>query len=296
MDGMQGAAELLSRAAASPRLPVEFRPIAVAAEPPHVAAVDGSSGVLVDNGTAWVVAVRAAAVRWPGPREPERPARVVATLPAEAQAAVDAEWAHHGLDGPAVRSAEGFAEALRAIAELEAALDAVAMLPPRALLLLDGALRGLPPGADAIAARIAEAARAKGVLVAGVAKRSGIEGAGVPLIPSLLAEAQARGIPGPWSVEALPGVHVAKLHAAARHAFRVDADPDVLPLLAALARDAVYTGYPYPLALAHNQVALTGGHLRELKARLDLELRRQGPAAAALAQDFHAVLDANVPG
>ncbi|MEA3136941.1 MAG: hypothetical protein QOC71_1222, partial [Thermoplasmata archaeon] len=110
------------------------------------------------------------------------------------------------------------------------------------------------------------------------------------------ADAAARGVAGPWSVEAEPGVHVAKLHRASQHAFRIDADADVLPLLASLSNDAAYTGYPYPLAVAHNRVALTGAHVRDLKARLDLELRRKGAVAAGLARDFHAVLDANVPG
>jgi hypothetical protein len=294
MEGLDRAVQVLARTAQRPRQPVEFNPIAVASEAPPCAAVDGSSGVLADNGTAWVVAVRAAGVHWPGPAKPEVQPRIVATAPADAEAVTDAAFARHALEGPAARSAESFAEALRSVAELEAALAAVAALPPGGLLLVDGALRALPPGPAAIAGRIEEACRQRGVRIAGVAKRSGIEGAGVPLIPALLAEAQARGVAGPWVVTAGGGVHVAKLHAAAQHAFRIDADPDLLPVLAALARDAVYTGYPYPLALAHNRVALTGSHLRELRERLDLGLRRAGAATAA--RDFHAVLDENVPG
>jgi hypothetical protein len=264
--------------------------------PPPCLAVDGSSAVLVDNGAAWVVAVRAAAVAWPGPAVPDPEPQVVATLPGEAQAAVDLAYGRLGLEGPAIRSAEGFAEALRAAAELEAALAGIAVAAPGTLLLVDGALDGLPPGPAAVAARLAEAARSAGLRLAGVAKRSGIEGAGLPLVPSLLAEAASRGIDGPWAVQALPGVHVAKLHRAAQHAFRVDGAEEVLPDLVALANDAAYVGYPYPLAVAHNRVALTGAHVRELKARLDLELRRKGAGAAGLARDFHAVLDANVPG
>jgi hypothetical protein len=299
MQGLEGAAELLAQRAARPLQPVEFRPIhsippvhptAGAHEPLRCLAVDGSSAVLVDNGTAWVVAIRAAAVAWPGPQEPEPAPLVVASLPAEAQAAVDLAYARVGLEGPAVRSADAFAEALRGVAELEATLAAVAKAPPRTLLLVDGALHGLPPTAAALAARVVEAARARGLRIAGVSKRSGIEGSGLPLVPSLMADAAARGVAGPWSVEAEPGVHVAKLHRASQHAFRIDADADVL------SNDAAYTGYPYPLAVAHNRVALTGAHVRDLKARLDLELRRKGAAAAGLARDFHAVLDANVPG
>lgn len=290
------AADLLARRAASPRHPVEFRPLAAALEPPRCIAVDGSAAVLADSGSAWVVAFRAAAVAWPGPPPAEPQPEVVATVPSEAQALVDARCARLGLPEPAVRTADALADALRALAELEAALAAVAEAPPGSLLLVDGALLGLPPAPAAIAARLAEACRARGVRLAAVAKRSGLERGSLPLIPSLLAQAAAEGLQGPWWVEAEPGLHVAKLHAAARHAFRVDGDAGVLPDLAAMARDAVYTGYPYPLALAHNAVALTGAHVRELRGRLELELRSRGTGAVELARDFHAVLDANVPG
>src|SRR5688572_7762533 len=71
MQGLQEAAGLLARRAGRPLHPVEFRPIAVASPPPRCLAADGSSAVLVDNGAAWVVAVRAVAVAWPGPAQAE---------------------------------------------------------------------------------------------------------------------------------------------------------------------------------------------------------------------------------
>lgn len=296
MQGLQAAADLLAQRAARPPRPVEFRPFAPANSVPPCAAVDGSSAVLVDSGSAWVAAYRAASVPWPGRTPAEPVPQVAATLPAEAQARVDAEYAREGLPSPAVRTADAFADALRSLAEHQAAIASVQSLPAGGLLLLDGALRGLPAEADAVMARLAEACRTRGVRIAGVAKRSGIEGSGIPLVPALLAEAATRGIGGPWAVEAEPGVHVAKLHRAGAHAFRVDGDAGLLPVLAALSDDAVYAGYPYPLAKAHNLVALTGAHVRDLQARLDLELLRRGTAAAGLARDFHAVLDANVPG
>lgn len=301
MQGLAAAADLLARRVAGPRQPVEFRPIpptadAGAATPPPCVAVDGSSAVLVDNGSAWVVAVRALAIQHPGPPQPEPQPEVVATLPAEAQALVDARYAGRGLPEPAVRSADALADALRSLAEHEAALAAVSGMAAGSLLLVDGSLVGLPPVPAALAAQLAEACRAKGVRLAAVAKRSGLERGSMPLIPALAAQAAARGVHGPWSVEAEPGVHVAKLHGSAQHAFRIDGDATLLPLLAAMSRDAVYTGYPYALAVAHNAVALTGAHVRELRGRLDLELRRRGAGTSEVIRDFHAVLDANVPG
>jgi hypothetical protein len=298
MHGLEAAAELLAQRAARPLRPVEFRPLAPAPREalPPCAAVDGSSAVLVDNGSAWVVAYRAAAVPWPGARPAEPEPHIAAALPAEAQRLVDEAYAREGLPSPAVRTADAFADALRSLAEHGAAMAAAASLPGGGLLLVDGALYGLPTEADAAMARLAEACRARGVKLAGVAKRSGIEGSGLPLVPALLADAAVRGATGAWAVEAGPGVHVAKLHRASAHAFRVDGGPELLPLLAAMADDAVYAGYPYPLAKAHNLVALTGSHVRDLQARLDLALLRRGRAAVGLARDFHAVLDANVPG
>jgi hypothetical protein len=287
VQGLADAADLLAQRAARPLQRMELNPIAVAQEPPQCAAVDGSSAVLVDNGTVWVVAVRAVAVHRPGPPMVEPTPAIVAALPHEAQAAVEARHAARALPVPRVRTAEAFADA---------AMAAAKTLQRGDLLLLDGALHGLPPGPAAAAGQLAEACAARGVRLAAVAKRSGLERGGVPMVASVLAQANTSGQAGPWSVEVEPGVHVAKLHRAARHAFRIDGDADLLPALAAMANDAVYVGYPYALAAAHNLVALTEAHVRELRAGLDLELRRRGHAAAGLADDFHAVLDANVPG
>src|ERR1051325_10755525 len=64
MQALQAAADLLAQRAARPPRPVEFRPFAPANSAPPCAAVDGSSAVLVDNGSAWVIAYRAASVPW----------------------------------------------------------------------------------------------------------------------------------------------------------------------------------------------------------------------------------------
>jgi hypothetical protein len=89
---------------------------------------------------------------------------------------------------------------------------------------------------------------------------------------------------------------MARLHPRSRHTFRIDGTPEDCARLVPLARDAVYVGYPYPLAKAHNAVALTAAHIAELRAHLEAELRRQGKGATLLADDFHAVLDRSVPG
>ncbi|MFO1535583.1 MAG: DNA double-strand break repair nuclease NurA [Thermoplasmatota archaeon] len=286
------AVRLLLDVAPAPPPSVVFHPLA-AQEPGPVAAVDGSHAVLVDNGSVWVVATRAAAVVWPGPTREAEP-ELHAAKAQDAQDAVSAAYLSFGLEPPRTATATAWAEAWRALRELEACQRAIATAPPGGLVLLDGALSGLPPGPQEMADRLRKAAEGHGVRLVGVAKRSALERGGLALVPHL----HATGPAGPWRVEAEPGVHVAKLHSQAPHAFRVDAqDLAWLGALLPLCRDAVYVGYPYPLAVAHNRAALTGGVVAELKARLALAARAEGGVAAAhLLADFHEVLDRNVPG
>lgn len=262
------------------RLP-PFAPLPPQA-PPHIIAVDGSHAVLVDNGSVWVVAHRAAALAWPGPAFPPQPI-VTAATPTQA-----AE-----LLGEPAASAEAFAQALRERAEAAALLGAIRGAPAGTLVLADGALRGLPPDAqrDADAAR-AEAQR-RGVTLIGVSKRSGLERDGVPLVAGL----QAAGPSGIWVATVGDGIHVARLHAASPFAFRIDAaSPADVGFLVPSSRDAAYVGYPYPLAKVHNLVAFTAGEVAELKAGLERELRRHGAGAMTAVRDFHGVLDRNVAG
>lgn len=293
MKGVAQAAQEIARLAA-PRPPPgahRFLPIGLPPAAGPCLAVDGSHAALVDNGSVWVVATRVAAVSWPGPRRiPLDPALHVAR-PDQAEGQVAALYARLGAEPPAVRSAEAFAQAVRAAEETEAAIQAARQAGAGGLLLVDGALRGLPPVPQTLADCVLEAAASAGVTVVGVSKRSAVADAEGPLVQRL----QETGPGGRWAVELEPGVFVARLHPRARHAFRLDA-PDLAALAraAAFCDDAVYTGYPYPLALAHNAVAITAQEARDLASRLADEVRRVGgPDAVAALRDFHEVLDIN---
>lgn len=224
-------------------------------------------------------------------------------LAEEASAHLEARYAAAGLQAPVVRGAMAFAEALREVEEMEEARHAVAALDEGDLLLVDGALVGLPRHAEALAAPVVEAAALRGVRLAGVAKRSTVPWLG------------AAGLAwpgGPWraQVPQVPGAWVARLHPLASTCFRVDvpAAPDVPSAqrdadlavasafsgLAALSRDAVYLGYPYPLAVAHNRVAFTAARVGQLRSRLEARAREAG--LSALLDDPHVMLDRAVPG
>lgn len=298
---MHEAARLLGRRS---RLPLPFDPVftpLAPSEAPPVAAVDGSHTVLVDNGVVWVVAVRAVAAAWPDHDHGQAPATVRAVLPDEAADEVAHACTQRGLEPPvSVRSADAYAEALRELEELDQAVHAMRTLPRGGLVLWDGALERLPRGPAARAERLLEAAARHGVDLAGVAKRSRLNRDGVPLLPALHREGTGRMQDQAWSVR-VPDyamAHVAKLHPQAAQAFRVDATrPEVLGRLAPLCRDAVYLGYPYPLAAAHNAAVLTASEADLLRGRLQDAVRAEGGEAAdALLRDFHDTLDRNVPG
>jgi hypothetical protein len=192
-------------------------------------------------------------------------------------------------------SAESFAQALREADEQRAALLAIRAAAPGSLILLDGAMHGLPEPAASLARRLQDAARERAIDLVAVAKRSGLDAEGTPLLPALHAAGPAER---PWwtVVPDRPGVHVARLHRRALAAYRIDGEPAAIARLVPLARDAAYLGYPYPLALAHNTVALTQAVVSGLKARLADEVAaRGGSQAARMLVDPHEMLDRNVP-
>jgi hypothetical protein len=290
------AAELLAaRSALALPYPPTFHPL-TAQDPGMTRAVDGSSAVLVDTGAVWVVAYRAHAVTWPGPPSLPSEVEVRAFLSSEASTELETHYTSLGLEPPGrVASAEQAAELLRGAAESRVASQAIRAAQPDELLLLDGALERLPSHAAALVDPLIEQAEARGVVLLGISKRSALEAGGVPLLPRLHRDGQATG--GPW-YSPLPGharAHACLLHPRAPHAYRVDGDASALGRLVELARDAVYLGYPYPLAVAHNAVAITASTKERLRHRLEDGVRLRGGAAAQLLLDPHAMLDRNVP-
>ncbi|MHB8634385.1 MAG: hypothetical protein ACYDBQ_10565 [Thermoplasmatota archaeon] len=283
MEMFRQALGVLEAASRRPLPELAWRPLPKASQGGRYLAVDGSHAVLADTGPVWVVAVRAAATPWPGPLLGEAPPMVVGTLADDAQEWLDRRWSLAGLEAPRAGSALAFAEAWRSIEEMEEARHALASGEGE-LVLVDGALHGLPQGAQALADLLLEAADVAGARLCAVAKRTTLArpGAGRAAVPNR------------------EGVHLARLHAQATHTYRVDlGGPEgdferTWQDLVAASRDASYPGYPYPLAVAHNRVAFTGDRARALRYGLEDAARSRGGAIAALLADPHDILDRNL--
>jgi hypothetical protein len=196
-------------------------------------------------------------------------------------------------------------EWLRELAETEAALAALEALAiagaPGSLLLLDGALTSPhAPARDALRL-VLDRADAAGVTVAAVAKRSSLARDGAPVLPALMRDSPD----GCWRTaldcDSLGKSGAVRLNPASEWAFRLDvAGGDygtVAASLVALARDAVYPGYPWPLAQAHNLVLIDGDLTDALRQALQGAALEQGLAPGAwdvLFSDYHEVLDRSV--
>ncbi len=307
------AARLAAHGSVAPG--AEFAELAPEVPPALVAAVDGSSRILLDGGAFAVVALRAGRVVVRDAEEVlEREAPLEVWL-LEADSFVD-EWSERYREVTGRLPAEqppdlqAALEWLRELAETEAALAALEALAiagapesgaSGSLLLLDGALTSPhTPACDALRL-VLDRADAAGVTVAAVAKRSSLARDGAPLLPALMRNSPDGCWRAPLDCDSLGRSGAVRLNPASEWAFRLDvAGGDygvVAASLISLARDAVYPGYPWPLAQAHNLVIIDGDLTDALRQALQGAALEQGLAPGAwdvLFSDYHEVLDRSV--
>ena len=261
------------------------RPLARAAAPDEVWAVDGGQALVADARCLQLVVTRAARVRFRDGGclefEGELQARLVGCGEERAVAAAlgldirpDAK-----VDLNLLRDREEWVAVERCIAEAERG----------AVVLVDGDL--VPDWR--IPSRwlkgLLERADGAGVTLAGVTKRSSLARGGAPLLGQLELEAEAllgsrsmwwtpvaRTRPDVDPMSAGAGIQVvaARLDPDARFAFRIDlpgeADAErILSALAGLCDDAAFPGYPYPLTVA-DRLAACPSWLRD-EAWLEVE-------------------------
>lgn len=223
-------------------------------------------------------------------------------------------------------------DALRGLEEWRAARDAMQFLEAGDVLLLDGALEAGPTKPWGILATLLDSARRRGIHVAAVSKSSrlGVDGR-FPLTYAASRLASSWGVRGPWALpvfareelmpEARGDVLVASFASEAEDVYRVDvsrtSEPagfrgsgagtpdgdgpfhsaiDALAKVLPHCRDAVYLGYPYPLARVHNDVAFSPDLVLECTFALRERAARLGIDALdfeALFRDRHLLLDVN---
>ncbi|HWG75045.1 MAG TPA: DNA double-strand break repair nuclease NurA [Acidimicrobiales bacterium] len=253
---------------------IELRALARTTAPGDVWAVDGGQALVADARCLAVYVTRAATVRWRDGASTLEDEGILdhhllgAGEGATARATLAADLAAAGT--PLAPGTAVDVNLLRDWGEWRAVDAAVARADPGATVLVDGDLQPDWRIPSAWLAGLLRRALDRGVVLVGVTKHSSLAHGGAPLLGVL--EQQAAATLGPramwWAqvattrpdVGAGLRVVVARLDPDARFAFRVDlprgADPSAtLGALSAVADDAAFPGYPYPLSVADRLAA-----------------------------------------
>jgi hypothetical protein len=277
-----------------------LRPLERIPAPPDVWAVDGGQALVADARCLQVYVTRAARVRWQphagSVLEDEGPLRAWLLGLGEERRAIAAS----GLP-PAAEGSPVDVNLLRDWGEWQAVAACVAACVEEArpaggsggdaLVLVDGDLQ---PDWRIPASWLSDLmARAEdgGAVLAGVTKHTSLSWGGAPLLAVVERQAEATlGERACWWVpvgrtrpDVGPGIQVvvARLDPDARYSFRVDlpggCDPAaVLGGLSALADDAAFPGYPYPLTVADRLAACSGYVRDEVWAQIEDVFDRAG--------------------
>jgi hypothetical protein len=255
-------------------------------------AVDGGQALVADARCLQVAVTRAARTRWQdGCCSLEEQGEFTTHILRGGGGGPEAKRSLADMGAPVAPQAPVDLNVLRDWSEWRLVSRSVEEAGPGAMVLVDGDLQPdwrIP--ARWLADLLVRAAE-RGVALAGVTKHSSLARGGAPLVGQLELEAEA--VLGPracwWAPVALrrteigPGllVVIARLDPDARFAFRVDlpADADaplLLGQLSALADDAAFPGYPYPLSVADRLAACPAWARAEIWAELESALDHAG--------------------
>jgi hypothetical protein len=271
-----------------------------------VSAVDGSNAMVLDGGSIALAAIRAARTTFLANERHNRsatPLTFVTIGPGHRNHDFDELYAEcfgtppkKGLDNADPERASAI---LRDTLEYWVAFETAKVLPAGALLLLDGALRVSSQNHEPVLAGIISTAQERGVLLAGVAKRTRATwGGGHPFLPALSGLVAGLGVTGPWwtqiddhlldHTEYHQGRHgaiyVASLHPQVSRLLKIELPKGTneesaaatMQALAACAGDGRIPGYPYPLLDAHRTVAIKDELVMQMQQDVKAGLSRQG--------------------
>ena len=273
---------------------VEARPLDRGAPPVDCWAVDGGQALVADARSVQVCVTRAARVRWQQQRcTLEEQGELSAHVLAGPGGGAEAKRSLAMLGAPVAPEAPVDLNLLRDWSEWSLVGRCVEEAEPGALILVDGDLQ---PDWRIPARWLGELllrAAERDIALIGVTKHSSLARGGGPLVGQLEVEAEeALGPRSCWwapvgvrRAELGPGlsVVVARLDPDARFAFRVDLPGDrdpatLLGQLSALANDAGFPGYPYPLSVADRLASCPAWLREEAWAELDGALAAAGVA------------------
>jgi hypothetical protein len=267
---------------------VDLVPLRRGDVPGDVWAIDGGQALVADARCLQLYVTRAATVRW-------RHGRAVIEDEGELRPHLlgcgEERHSLAALDSPVAAGAAVDVNLLRDWGEWEAVSRAVDAADPGGFVLVDGDLQPDWRIPAAWVGGLLDRAAGRGVVLAGVTKHSSLAQGGAPLLGVLerRAEQQWGERACWWAKVALtrpelgPGlsVVVARLDPDARFSFRVDVPagtdvPAALGALAALADDAAFPGYPYPLTVADRLAACPAWVRAEVWDRVSAGLDRAG--------------------
>ncbi|HEV3474626.1 MAG TPA: DNA double-strand break repair nuclease NurA [Actinomycetota bacterium] len=283
-------------------------------EPGTVWAVDGGSCILADGRSFQVAAYRASRVRFAdGATDVVQspPLAVRALSHDELQRVARTALAELcGTEPERLPELPRPVDGLREWAEWGEVLRTVGDADPGDLVLVDGSLHGGPLVPPEVVRRVHREAVERQVALAGVVKASTLFwGRNAPLVSLIKRRADRELGSVRWSARIstdptfgrlyVGDIFVAHLAPTAPQAFRVDVAggtpaEEVLGRLAAVADDAAFVGYPYPLARAHRAARVSGYAVSDLRRGFRDLLSRRGMAEddiELLFQDFHEVLN-----
>ena len=247
------------------------QPLVRTVPPDDVWAVDGGQGLVADARCLQVYVTRAARVRW---RDGRSVVEDEGTLRAHLLGLGEERTALLRSGAPVAPDTVVDVNLLRDWDEWAAVSECVAACRTGGMVLVDGDLQPDWRIPSSWLAALLSSATVGGVTLVGVTKHSSLSRGGGPLLARLEREAEAAlGPRSCWWVPVArtrpdvgPGIQVvvARLDPDARFSFRVDlpggvaAPADVLGALSALADDAAFPGYPYPLSVADRLAACSG--------------------------------------
>jgi len=291
----------------------------------QLAAVDGSSAIIIRGPNFIVGAYRSCALVYRGHRQEEKLSSPFSVRCISKENMN--ELYHHAFSefvGEAperdVRDLETVLQRLRVIEEMKMISRLAEVMEEGGIILVDGALRSTINRMDAFMEGVFGRAIERSLAIVGISKSSSLSMGRVPMVPMVQLEAE-RLMDGPassWLIELdesmveglrqhrshlFGAVNVVKFNPFSEFVFRTDVlvprgdTRDVIERITQYCNDPSYLGYPYPLAAVHNEVSITRGFREDLGHEMKSMAMDRGIGGLPwriLCQDFHDILDRGV--